>query len=583
MYSISPSSSKLVALISTDVKSSTEITYNHEISALSTIEHHRNILGNLCEIHGGEILASMGDGLILSFDNVDQALVCAIKFQKEILEEIQDFGESPYCIKHRIGIHLGLLESSQEFKSSTILIADKLQHEAEPGGICFSRAVYDALQRKHNFSFIEGDFFVIENLNVKLKLYHYSAAKIYEEQIERQNSEQLETLFSSIQLVAIVFTAIDQYEDLILTKTAKVYNQLSQDFELMEKQCRRFGGRWVKTMGGGALLVFSSALNAVYWATKVQRSFLLTQQSSYKHRIAINLGDIIWKGDDIAGTAVNWAARILAHSPPGGVGMSNAVYDSILSHFPFELYQLDHCLVDLKGIPHPCRIFSIQPKPESLGMVETRNSQETLPDYVYQDGNDLRAAYEKGVRQFTGKVLTRFNLNQLDLSNCDFSNSNLSHIEANNTNLSNANFNYVNLKSSNLDQANLSDSLLKFADLSGANLKQANLRRSNFYSANLRGTDLRGADLTDAHITRFQLSTAIVNHKTIHPDGKSNKNNSFINISFDNVFQLSWSLGIAVLALFGFFVLMSIVIQFSLLIFSIFVIVIIGIYYWSKN
>jgi class 3 adenylate cyclase len=133
-------------------------------------------------------------------------------------------------------------------------------------------------------------FFVIENLNVKLKSYHYSAAKIYEEQIERQNSEQLETLFSSIQLVAIVFTAIDQYEDLILTKTAKVYNQLSQDFELMEKQCRRFGGRWVKTMGGGALLVFSSALNAVYWATKVQRSFLLTQQSRYKHRIAINLG-----------------------------------------------------------------------------------------------------------------------------------------------------------------------------------------------------------------------------------------------------------------------------------------------------
>ena len=251
MYGIAPSGSKLVALISTDVKSSTEIIYNHEISALSTIEYHRNILKNLCEIHGGEILASMGDGLILSFDNVDQALICAIKFQREILEEIQDFGNSPYCIQHRIGIHLGLLESSQEFKSPMILIADKLQHEAEPGGICFSSAVYDALQLKHKFSFVEGDFFTLENLNIKLKLYHYPAHKICKEQIEKQDSKELEALFSSIQLVAIVFTVIDQYEDLILTQATKVYAQLSQDFELMQKQCRRFGGRWVKTMGGG--------------------------------------------------------------------------------------------------------------------------------------------------------------------------------------------------------------------------------------------------------------------------------------------------------------------------------------------
>ena len=284
-----------------------------------------------------------------------------------------------------------------------------------------------------------------------------------------------------------------------------------------------------KNDGWGALLVFTNALNAVYWATKVQRSFLLTQQSSYKHRIAINLGDIIWKGDDIAGTAVNWAARILAYSPPCGVGMSNAVYDSILSHFPFELYQLENCLVKLKGIPHPCRVFTLQqPQQPSLILVETENSQELDKNRTYRDSRDLKVAYEQGIREFREKTFTRFELNQYDLSNCDFSNSHLNNVQASHADFSHSNFNHTNLQYTNLYQANLSNSLLRFADLSKANLQEANLKGANFSHANIRETDFRGADLTDAQITRFQLSTAIVNHSTIYPDGTSKKINLLI-------------------------------------------------------
>ena len=87
--------------------------------------------------------------------------------------------------------------------------------------------------------------------------------------------------------------------------------------------------------GDGVLAEFSSALDAVEWAQDIQAQVPAAQidseelNPSIALRIAINLGDIIATDFDIYGDGVNVAARLQEYAEPGGVLISESVYDVV--------------------------------------------------------------------------------------------------------------------------------------------------------------------------------------------------------------------------------------------------------------
>jgi class 3 adenylate cyclase len=88
-------------------------------------------------------------------------------------------------------------------------------------------------------------------------------------------------------------------------------------------------GRIVKTTGGGLLVEFSSAVDAVRCAVDIQRSMAerneaVPPERRIQFRIGINVGDIIGDGSDIYGDGVNVAARLEAMAEPGGIWVSQA-------------------------------------------------------------------------------------------------------------------------------------------------------------------------------------------------------------------------------------------------------------------
>jgi adenylate cyclase len=135
--------------------------------------------------------------------------------------------------------------------------------------------------------------------------------------------------------------------------------------ELLDPKIAEHRGRIVKTTGDGLLVEFASVVDAVRCAVEVQqamaeRSSGVEADNRIELRIGINLGDVIVEGDDLYGDGVNIAARIEALADPGGMFVSNTVYDHVRDRLPFVFEDLGEQQV--KNIARPVRVYRVRPE-----------------------------------------------------------------------------------------------------------------------------------------------------------------------------------------------------------------------------
>ena len=97
-------------------------------------------------------------------------------------------------------------------------------------------------------------------------------------------------------------------------------------FRLIEHR----GGRVANTAGDGLIAEFPSVVEAVTSAIEIQRE-LTDQASGLKFRIGLHLGDVIVDGQDLLGDGVNLAARLQEMAEPGGILLSQQVFDQVSS------------------------------------------------------------------------------------------------------------------------------------------------------------------------------------------------------------------------------------------------------------
>ncbi|WP_170442127.1 tetratricopeptide repeat protein [Ruegeria arenilitoris] len=150
-------------------------------------------------------------------------------------------------------------------------------------------------------------------------------------------------------------------------------------------------GRIVKMMGDGALVEFSSVVDAVDAALKIQRR-IVEAKSRIRLRIGINLGDIIGDGDDIFGDGVNIAARLEALAEPDGICISSLVHDSVGKRVADGF--VDAGEHDIKGIEQPIRVFRwpakgpVQAKQEkpSIAILPFENMSNDREDEYFSEG-----------------------------------------------------------------------------------------------------------------------------------------------------------------------------------------------------
>jgi adenylate cyclase len=145
---------RLAAILAADVAGYSRLMGEDEEGTLARLKALRRELADpKIKEHRGRIVKTTGDGLLIEFASVVDAVRCAVEVQREMVERNVDVPRD--CrIEFRMGINLGdIIRDGLDIYGDGVNVAARLEALAEPGGICVSRVVRDQVRDKLAFSF----------------------------------------------------------------------------------------------------------------------------------------------------------------------------------------------------------------------------------------------------------------------------------------------------------------------------------------------------------------------------------------------------------------------------------------------
>jgi adenylate cyclase len=160
-----PSRRKLIAVVYADM-----VGYSRLIALddIGTLERLRSIRGTLIDPaikeHGGKVVQTAGDSLLIMFDSIDGAVRCAVKIQQQMPDHD---GDHPLdrAIRFRVGINIGdVIADGTDLHGDGVNVAVRLQAACPPGGICVSRAVRDHVHDRLDLTFEELGTLNLKNI-----------------------------------------------------------------------------------------------------------------------------------------------------------------------------------------------------------------------------------------------------------------------------------------------------------------------------------------------------------------------------------------------------------------------------------
>src|SRR6478672_11346753 len=157
------------------------------------------------------------------------------------------------------------------------------------------------------------------------------------------------------QLAAILFADMVGYTALMQENEVLARAKRKRLKEVLETTNSRFNGKVVQYYGDGSLSIFGSAIDCVDSAISIQQQ--LQQEPKVSLRIGIHTGDIAIEDESVYGDGVNLASRIESMAVPGGVFISEKVFDEIKNQDDISTHELGY--FELKNVKMPVRIFAI--------------------------------------------------------------------------------------------------------------------------------------------------------------------------------------------------------------------------------
>jgi TolB-like protein/class 3 adenylate cyclase len=145
---------RLAAILAGDVAGYSRLMGADEEGTLRQLKAHRKeLVDPKITEHRGRIVKTTGDGMLVEFVSVVDAVRCAVDIQRGMVERNSAVPASKR-IEFRMGINVGdIISDDNDIYGDGVNVAARLQALAEPGGVCVSRNVHDQVCDKLNFGF----------------------------------------------------------------------------------------------------------------------------------------------------------------------------------------------------------------------------------------------------------------------------------------------------------------------------------------------------------------------------------------------------------------------------------------------
>ena len=162
----------LAAIVVTDAVGFSKRMSQDEDRALTVINRDLQLITELCEFFEGQVLKTIGDGVLMYFVSAVQAAACAVEIQKTFTGFVQA-GKADEHFTHRVGVHLGdIFFNQQDMMGTGVNIAARLEAEAKPGAICMSQVVYDVVKSRLELDASYAGELALKNIEEGIAAYH---------------------------------------------------------------------------------------------------------------------------------------------------------------------------------------------------------------------------------------------------------------------------------------------------------------------------------------------------------------------------------------------------------------------------
>src|SRR5246127_1855286 len=168
---------KLAAILAADVVGYSRLMASDEEGTLAALKRHRQtVFEPAVAAHQGRIVKLIGDGTIVEFASVVDAVNCALSVQRSG-DSLQDESLRQPRIVLRIGINLGdVIIEGDDIYGDGVNVAARLEPLAEPGGICISSIVNESIGNRIDVRFEDGGDISVKNIDRPIRVWKWHPA-----------------------------------------------------------------------------------------------------------------------------------------------------------------------------------------------------------------------------------------------------------------------------------------------------------------------------------------------------------------------------------------------------------------------
>ncbi len=167
------SNRRLAAILAADVVGYSRMMGADEAGTLAALKHHREaVFDPAVAGHHGRVVKLIGDGTLVEFSSVVDAVKCALAIQRAVKAQAEPNGKG---ITLRIGVNLGdVIIDDDDIYGDGVNVAARLEPLAEPGGVCVSSIVNESVGNRVDAAFRDGGEVTVKNIDRPIRVWKWN-------------------------------------------------------------------------------------------------------------------------------------------------------------------------------------------------------------------------------------------------------------------------------------------------------------------------------------------------------------------------------------------------------------------------